>query len=560
MGADAGQRPPRVPTRPRRTPGRARGRSRGSRRSRGRASGDATSAVRRRASGRASRARASSWSTTQRGPSPGNSVIASMPGRDARARRRSCRTGDSTSFSAKQKPILPGMPWVARSTSPGRPPPTLRITSCSARPIVELARLPCPSALPPEFIPIARRAGTAAHDHRSDRHRRGEQAVDVELVGARGLDRGRAPTGRYSGLQPAITAAIATFSTVASTRSGGTTATTSDGARVRARQHRASRAPRSAARPAARRSSRGRTSSRCRPRRRPRRCAATRARDAPNRTRSASTRSGSTLIDPQPGRNTGRPSPRPVTPVMRSHSGRCQPTVRSTSTPSTTRSTVGTVSISWCQLIARSRSSSAASASPGKSGSSCVYTVRSQRGVELAEHRHDHPARLAFALHHHDDPVGQRSGASAHSQIDRSSGWSELPATHVTSAELVSDDTRPRIVRSSGVHLHHTPQPTGCASRSTVSVVRRRATARRSSATAATRRASRSTFPGTSRSCSTSAPGCATSGSTCSLDQPFPATCLLSHLHWDHIQGLPFFKPLLARRLRRLHLRAGAGG
>ena len=49
-------------------------------------------------------------------------------------------------------------------------------------------------------------------------------------------------------------------------------------------------------------------------------------------------------------------------------------------------------------------------------------------------------------------------------------------------------------------------------------------------------------------------------GQQCSLDQPFAATCLLSHLHWDHIQGLPFFKPLLARRLRHLHLRAGAGG
>jgi phosphoribosyl 1,2-cyclic phosphodiesterase len=34
-------------------------------------------------------------------------------------------------------------------------------------------------------------------------------------------------------------------------------------------------------------------------------------------------------------------------------------------------------------------------------------------------------------------------------------------------------------------------------------------------------------------------------GQQCSLDQPFAATCLLSHLHWDHIQGLPFFKPLL---------------
>src|SRR5689334_20630419 len=37
--------------------------------------------------------------------------------------------------------------------------------------------------------------------------------------------------GRYSGLQPAITAAIATFSTVTSARSGGTVATTSSGAR-----------------------------------------------------------------------------------------------------------------------------------------------------------------------------------------------------------------------------------------------------------------------------------------------------------------------------------------
>jgi phosphoribosyl 1,2-cyclic phosphodiesterase len=27
---------------------------------------------------------------------------------------------------------------------------------------------------------------------------------------------------------------------------------------------------------------------------------------------------------------------------------------------------------------------------------------------------------------------------------------------------------------------------------------------------------------------------------------PFSGTCLLSHLHWDHIQGLPFFTPLLS--------------
>lgn len=28
-------------------------------------------------------------------------------------------------------------------------------------------------------------------------------------------------------------------------------------------------------------------------------------------------------------------------------------------------------------------------------------------------------------------------------------------------------------------------------------------------------------------------------------DDPFQGSCLLSHLHWDHIQGLPFFTPLL---------------
>ena len=28
-------------------------------------------------------------------------------------------------------------------------------------------------------------------------------------------------------------------------------------------------------------------------------------------------------------------------------------------------------------------------------------------------------------------------------------------------------------------------------------------------------------------------------------DEPFRGSCLLSHLHWDHVQGLPFFTPLL---------------
>lgn len=28
-------------------------------------------------------------------------------------------------------------------------------------------------------------------------------------------------------------------------------------------------------------------------------------------------------------------------------------------------------------------------------------------------------------------------------------------------------------------------------------------------------------------------------------DQPFRGSCLVTHLHWDHVQGLPFFPPLL---------------
>jgi ribonuclease BN (tRNA processing enzyme) len=34
-------------------------------------------------------------------------------------------------------------------------------------------------------------------------------------------------------------------------------------------------------------------------------------------------------------------------------------------------------------------------------------------------------------------------------------------------------------------------------------------------------------------------------GRTCALDGSFRASALVSHLHWDHTQGLPFFAPLL---------------
>ncbi len=198
----------------------------------------------------------------------------------------------------------------------------------------------------PGVHPDGAGARPAAHDHRSGRHRGGEQTVDVELARCTPPRPRSAPTGgTRAGSRPSPRRSPPSRRS-SSTRSGGTIATTSRRRARGARRASASPAPRSAARPVARRSSRGRTSSRCRPRHRRRRCAATRAPTHRTALAGASTRSGSTLIEPQPGRNTGRPSPRPVTPVTRSHSGRCQPTVRSTSTPSTTRSTVGTVSIS----------------------------------------------------------------------------------------------------------------------------------------------------------------------------------------------------------------------
>lgn len=44
------------------------------------------------------------------------------------------------------------------------------------------------------------------------------------------------------------------------------------------------------------------------------------------------------------------------------------------------------------------------------------------------------------------------------------------------------------------------------------------------------------------------------------VDRPFRGACLLSHLHWDHVQGLPFFVPLLSEGARLdIHAPAPAG-
>ena len=42
-------------------------------------------------------------------------------------------------------------------------------------------------------------------------------------------------------------------------------------------------------------------------------------------------------------------------------------------------------------------------------------------------------------------------------------------------------------------------------------------------------------------------------------DQLFRGSCLLTHLHWDHVQGLPFFTPLLREGFESRCLRSGTG-
>ena len=87
---------------------------------------------------------------------------------------------------------------------------------------------------------------------------------------------------------------------------------------------------------------------------------------------------------------------------------------------------------------------------------------------------------------------------------------------------------------------------------------RLRAMATTSVATAATRRASRSTRRVRTRCCSTSAPDCATSGWRARATSRSAARACVSHLHWDHVQGLPFFGPLQHEAQRARRLRPGA--
>ena len=94
-----------------------------------------------------------------------------------------------------------------------------------------LARLPCPSAPRPMFMPARWRMGpfttTAGAAPMVVAHTPCALNSSVQHASTAATT-----TGRWSGRQPAMTALMATFSTVAGARSGGMTATVSWGSRA----------------------------------------------------------------------------------------------------------------------------------------------------------------------------------------------------------------------------------------------------------------------------------------------------------------------------------------
>ncbi len=235
--------------------------------------------------------------------------------------------------------------------------------------MVELARLPWPRAFLRAFIPISLRIGPLTITTGPENHRVHSRPWMLNRS-VQAASTAASTTGRYSGLQPAITALIATCSTVTGTSAGGTTATTSCGSRLVPSSIRRTRASvggttgRPSVQPRSNMASAS-SSSVASSIRRPWR------RLPPKRTARASVRLGSTDSEPQPGEKSVVVAASPVWPVNDSQVARCQPSIRSSTAPPATRSTVGTVSIPWCQLTASSVSSTGDTPA-GNAGSSWV--------------------------------------------------------------------------------------------------------------------------------------------------------------------------------------------
>ena len=152
-------------------------------------------------------------------------VTAEVPG----AIPRSTESGSqvlSSSSSATQKVNLPGCPSVERSSCPGIPPSTLSRKSLTVRPIVALARLALASALCVLLKPSRLRTGPltmirgALPPVLAVQPCMPNSGWHIALMTAR-------TTGMYSGRQPAMTAAMATFSALMLRRRTGSTPTRS---------------------------------------------------------------------------------------------------------------------------------------------------------------------------------------------------------------------------------------------------------------------------------------------------------------------------------------------
>ena len=237
----------------------------------------------------------------------GDAAVLREPGHGAVSSRR----------SAKHMPSLPAWPCAARSSTPGRPPPTLRTTSCSARPVVIEARSPWPSTLTPRWKPG--RAGD--DDHRAGGMRGGEQPVHRERLLADRFDRGehdrqlRALAARHHRVDgDLLDRRLAAVGRRRRRRRPAGRATCGRASPRRARA--------SAARRAGRRSGRGRAAPRTGPRARRRAARASgsgprRGRAAP---RAARRPRGRACSDAQPGRIAGRPSRSSSTPACAARS------------------------------------------------------------------------------------------------------------------------------------------------------------------------------------------------------------------------------------------------